>query len=557
MRVHRFVVSCLILLAVVGCGGGGSSSSSPGAPPPTNTPPPSTPSAAELNEAAKLLSLATFGADYDEIVAAAELGSDAWLDAQFLEPPTLHAPIVVRYVNQYGFDIDADPNPGLYRRFAFYENAFTAPDQLRQLVAYALGQIFVVSDNVDQIFINPLALSTYYDTLLEQAFGNFRDLLLDVTMHPAMGLYLSHVNNGKSDPVANTFPDENYAREVMQLFTIGLFELNPDGTFVLDGDGAPIPTYDNADIREFSKIFTGLSYGPAEVGGESYFGNPYPVMHVPMVMFDAFHEPGEKVLLGGQVVPDGQTGMQDVEVAVDNLFNHPNVGPFIGKLLIQRLVTSNPSPEYVARVAAAFDGGPGEVRGEMARVVRAILRDPEAAAGLRLKEPFRRFLAVNKALDVQSDDGTFPGVGFVAQFLTEQHVLSAPSVFNFYLPVFSPSGELGDARLAAPEFQITTESTIIGNTQLVAYMLYGERSLDTPAGFAQITLDLAPYEALAADTDALLDRIDLVFFSGGMSPATRQAIADAVVGLEDPAQNVRLALYLALTSPDYVVEGGA
>jgi uncharacterized protein (DUF1800 family) len=464
---------------------------------------------------------------------------------------------VRRYLQEYGFDIGAELPPGTYRRFAFWEQALTAPDQLRQLVAYALTQIFVVSDNVDDIFINPLGLSSYYDTLLTHAFGNYRDLLRAVTLHPVMGIYLSHVNNARSNPAANTFPDENYAREVMQLFSIGLFELNADGTQRLDGSGAPIPTYDNADIRAFAAVFTGLSYGAEQPGGASFFGNPVPVLHVPMEMFDGFHEPGEKALLNGVVVPAGQTGSEDIEDAIDNLFNHPNVGPFIGRQLIQRLVTSNPSPAYVARVTAAFDGDGSTPRGDMVAVLRAILLDPEAETGIKLREPFLRYVALNRGLDVRSGDGTFPGLGYVGQFLTQQNVLSAPSVFNFYLPVFSPAGELSDAGLVAPEFQITNASTIVGVTNLLAYALFGEVSVETPEGFTDITLDLSDYEALADDPDALLDRIDLVFFAGGMDDATREAIRDAIAPVgADPGIRTRLALYLALASPAYAVQGG-
>ncbi|MFX3657577.1 MAG: DUF1800 family protein [bacterium] len=220
-------------------------------------------------------------------------------------------------------------------------------------------------------------------------------------------------------------------------------------------------------------------------------------------------------------------------------------------------MTSNPSPAYVARVAAAFDGDGAQPRGDMVRVLRAVLFDPEADSGIRLREPFLRYVALNRSLGATSDDGTYPGLGYIVQFLTQQHVLSAPSVFNFYSPGFSPAGDLGDAGLAAPEFQITTESTIVGMTNLIAFALYGERAIDTPDGFATIRLDLGEYEALAVDPTALLDRIDLVFFAGTLSAATRQTIADAIAPLgADAGNRARLALYLALASPEYAVQGG-
>ncbi len=553
MRILILTLSTCLLVA---CGGGGGGSDR--SPNPINNPPPPDPgpTATELTEASKLLARTTFGPSYDDIYNAADAGLEDWLDQQFVLPVSRHEPIVRRYLNEYGFDPAAIPPPGTFRRFAFYEQALTAPDQLRQLVAYALAQIFVVSDNVDMIGINPLGLSSYYDMLLDNAFGNFRDLLEDVTLHPVMGLYLSHVNNARFNPATNTFPDENYAREVMQLFSIGLFELNPDGSQRLDGTGQPIPTYTNVEIREFSKIFTGLSYGFSLGSGPSFFGRQEPVLHVPMAMFEDYHEPGQKTLLNGFVVPDGQTGMEDIDDALDNLFNHPNVGPFIGRLLIQRLVTSDPSPEYVARVSAAFDGDGSTPRGDMEAVLRAILLDPEAAEGIKLREPFLRYLHLNRGLNVTSSDTTWPGYGFVAQFLTQQHVLSAPSVFNFYLPSFSPAGELGDAGITAPEFQITNASTVVGMTNLIAYALFTEQSIDTPDGFADITLDLTDYEDLADDPEALLNRIDLVFFANSMDNATRNAILTALQPLAgDLTLRTQVALYLALASPAYAVQG--
>ena len=548
----------LLALSLVACGGGGGGGGQAAPPPPTATTPPVEPTALELRAAAKLLDMGTFGPTFADIDAAARQTPESWLNDQFALPARQHLPVVQRYIDEYGFDLGADVFPGLYRRFAFWEAALTAPDQLRQITAYALAQTMVVSDNVGVLFNDPRALSSYYDVLLGHAFGNYRDLLRAVTLHPAMGVYLSHANNGRSDPVANTFPDENYAREVMQLFSIGLFELNGDGSLRLDNNGQPIPTYDNLDIREFSKIFTGLSYGPAQTGGPSFFGKQQPVLHVPMVMFDDFHEPGEKRLLNGVVVPDGQSGLEDLDAAIDNLFNHPNVGPFIGKQLIQRLVTSNPSAAYIGRVTAAFEGDESSPRGDMQRTLRAVLLDPEATDGIRLREPFRRYVALNRSLRATSSDGTYPGLGYVAQFLVQQNVLSAPSVFNFYLPSFTPAGDIGDAGLVAPEFQITNASTIVGMSNLVAYALYTPQSLDTPDGFADITLDLSEYTNLADDSDALLERIDLVFFAGNMPPDTRSTIADIVDTLgADVLARTQVALYLALTSADYAVAGGA
>ena len=526
-----------------GSGGGGGGGGSTG---------PSEPTAEDYRDAALILDTGTFGARYSDVESVAESGVDAWLDQQFSMPISLHEPIVRRYGAQYGFNNQDSPIPiGLFRRFAFFENALTAPDQLRQVTAYALTQLFVVSQT-GVLGNNPLGLSNYYDTLLVHSFGNYRDLLRAVTLHPAMGFYLSHVNNAKTDPNANTFPDENYAREVMQLFTIGLYELNADGTRKLDADGRPIPTYDNTDIREFSKIFTGLAYAGAD-GLEPQFGRNRAVLHTPMVMFDNFHEPGEKYLLNGFVVPDGQTGIQDIDDAVDNLFNHPNVGPFVGKQLIQRLVSSNPSPEFVSRISAVFaDNGDG-VRGDMQAVIRAILTDPEVANASRVREPFRRFLAANRALNAMPSEGSDIGVtGFFVENATGQMVLTAPSVFNFYSPFYRPQGGQG---LISPEMQITTEDTIVGVTNLMAQVLYSDRPMHNHSQLPEMRLDLASMVSLADNKEELLLRIEHLFFAGTTSEHTRSVISgafDEAAG-STPTDRVKLVLYLALTSPDQAV----
>ena len=554
---HSLVALALLAL-LTACGGGGGGS------PPVDPPGsgvgsggggstgPSEPTAEDYRDAALILDSGTFGARYSDVESVAKSGVDAWLDQQFSMPISLHEPIVRRYGAQYGFNNQDSPIPiGLFRRFAFFENALTAPDQLRQVTAYALTQLFVVSQT-GVLGNNPLGLSNYYDTLLVHSFGNYRDLLRAVTLHPAMGFYLSHVDNAKTDPNANTFPDENYAREVMQLFTIGLYELNADGTRKLDADGRPIPTYDNTDIREFSKIFTGLAYAGAD-GLEPQFGRNRAVLHTPMVMFDNFHEPGEKYLLNGFVVPDGQTGIQDIDDAVDNLFNHPNVGPFVGKQLIQRLVSSNPSPEYVSRISAVFaDNGDG-VRGDMQAVIRAILTDPEVANASRVREPFRRFLAANRALNAMPSEGSDIGVtGLFVQNATGQMVLTAPSVFNFYSPFYRPQGGQG---LISPEMQITTEDTIVGITNLMAQVLYSDRPMYNHSQLPEMRLDLASMVSLADNKEELLLRIERLFFAGTMSEHTRSVISgafDEAAG-STPTDRVKLVLYLALTSPDQAV----
>jgi len=555
-RLKELATLLLTSIMLHGCGGGGSSPPAPNPPPP---PPPVT--KAELNEASRFVSRATFGLPYEELEPLVLQGQEAWLEEQFALPVEDHKTIVRDLIERRDageFEDFEEDNEFffLFRRFAWWHRTITAEDVLRQRIAFALSEIFVVSDNVDALIINPYALSDYYDMLLDNAFGNFRDLLRAVSLHPSMGIYLSHVNNAKADPDNNIFPDENYAREVMQLFSIGLFELNIDGTQMLDGDGFPIATYSNDEIREFAKVFTGLSYG----GENAQFGNPGPNFLEPMEMFDEFHEPGVKRLLNGFVIPDGQTGTQDLEDGIDNLFNHPNVGPFIGRQLIQKLVTSNPSPAYIERVARAFNGDDTGVRGDMPAVIRAVLLDPEAVATPddttnfgKLREPVSRYLSLVRQFNATSEDGFFANTGLFLQALTRQHPLSSPSVFNFFLPAHTPPGEIADAGLVAPEFEITTSTTVIGTTNLIDLAVTLDFVTDAPAPFLGASLDLDEYVTLAADIDELIDRLDVLLTYGTLSSATRDAIRDTLEGIDDTSLRARTAIYMFLISPDYAV----
>ena len=556
----RWLLLALIATAaLMGCGGGGPGAPTPGGnspPPPRQTPP----TTAELGAASRLGARASFGLDFAAIQSIARDGHETWLARQFSLPAGLHTPIVRDLVERrdagefaaYEQDIEFLV---LFRRLAWWHQTVTAEDVLRQRVAFALSEIFVVSDTVDALIVDPFALSDYYDTLLTHAFGNFKDLLREVTLHPAMGIYLSHVNNRKADPAKNLYPDENYAREVMQLFSIGLFELNLDGSTRTDASGVPLPTYGNAEIREFAKIFTGLSFG----GPGAFFGNEQPNFHAPMAMFDDAHETGGKRLLRGVVVPPGQTGAQDIEAAIDNLFQHPNVGPFIGRLLIQRLVTSNPSPEYITRVARAFNGEASGTRGDMRAVLQAVLLDPEAEmppspdfAG-KLREPVVRYAALLRQLGANSDDDFIASTGYFLQELAKQHPLSAPSVFNFFLPAHTPTGDIAAAGLVAPEFQITTSNSIVGMTNLLDFAVVSDLVTDAPAPFSTVHLNFDDFVTVAGDTDDLLDRLDIVFTAGQLSAGTRSSVANAIADLAEPEIRTRIALYLVLSSPDYAV----
>lgn len=346
----------------------------------------------KLTEASRFLAQATLGANLQTIHHVAEIGIESWIEEQFEAPVTYYLDIMEEvYDEVYQFYIagGGDPNNFSCRpdwvesNYAWWQMTMTNEDQLRHRVAQALSEILVISKENSDVRDYGYGVASYYDIFIENAFGNYKDILLDVSLHPVMGKYLSHLNNPKSIPEWNIFPDENYAREVMQLFSIGLFELNLDGSRQLDGEGNFIPTYDNRDISELAKVLTGLG-----AGGLSECGTAYEpafwleIRHIdmtePMAMYENWHEQGEKVLFGDQVIPDGQSGMEDVESAIDIIFNHQNVGPFISRLLIQQLIKSNPSPEYISDVASAFNDNGDGVRGDMKAVVKAILLHPEA-----------------------------------------------------------------------------------------------------------------------------------------------------------------------------------
>ena len=519
-------------------------------------------------QSSRFLAQASFGASMEEIERVEALGPEVWVDEQLGMPASLHAEEMVRLRAAFGDTTNDDTAQSpIFRQLAWWSRSLEAPDVLRQRVAMALSEIFVISENVDLLFVSPESVASYYDLLLEHAFGTYEELLLAVTLHPAMGVYLSHLNNDRSDPARGRFPDENYAREVMQLFSIGLFELAPDGSLRRDADGAIIPTYGNAQITEFAKIFTGLGLqGPG-----ADFGLPFGDRSLPMVMYEAHHEPGAKTLLDGFVVPAGQTGMQDIEDAIAHLAAHPNVGPFIARRLIQRLVKSNPSPAYLERVAAVFDDDGQGARGNLGAVVRAILldeearRDPSQDEAGRLREPFLRWVALLRAFDARapSDEFLIEGTGVGA--LVGQHPMASPSVFNFFQPDFSPNGEIQEAGLVAPEFQITTDASVLWIANLATYFLffdpafYYDESLFRAGTITNdeigLALDLSDEIAIASDPDALLDRLDLILTYGTLSDQARATIRTAIMdpAVSDPELRVRMAIHLFLLSPDYGV----
>ena len=525
-------------------------------------------------EAARFLSQATFGADIDLIKEVAEVGIEAWLDEQFSLPPTFFTDSMESIYAQ-SEDIYAangsmgffPPRPGhVHMDFTWLENSMKGADAVRQRVAYALSQIMVIGLDGD-LRSYSMGVANYYDVLVRNAFGNYEDLLFEVSTHPAMGYYLTHLNNPKTDEANNIHPDENYAREVMQLFSIGLDKLNPDGTPMLDANGERIPTYDNEDISELAKVFTGLGIGARSDGLPPAFGQRVTVadFRVPMKMYEEWHEPGAKYLLDGYVIPPGQTGMEDVRDAIRHLLNHPNVGPFIGRRLIQRLVKSNPSPEYIADVTAAFNDNGSGVRGDMKAVIKAILLHPEARACSwiqdpeqgKLREPILRKTQFVKAFGVISPLDNYWNYSGWYMRATEQHPLRSPTVFNFYEPDYSPSGLIDERGLVAPEFGIYNTLTSIGYANEVYNWVESDRILRTAGyeGYLITGPNLGVLFEKSKDADVLLDYLDLLLTNGALTWRTRQIIKTTIntypITLNGLNSRIKLATFLIMISPDY------
>lgn len=545
--------------------------------------------------AGRFLSQATIGPTMEMIedLVAANNDYNAWIENQFILPSSEVNPVVddvwneiVAYRVSQGEDPESLFGPWkIHFDYAWSETVMTNEDMLRHKIAYALSQILVVSDNSDLIDWGK-GLGGYYDILLEHAFGNYRDLLEDVSLSFQMGYYLSHLNNAKANEEANTSPDENYAREIMQLFTIGLYELNVDGTQVLDMSNNSIPTYDQNDIQEFAKIFTGLGIGTLE-NPQNWPYNPFfgldswaAKKDEPMVMYQDFHETETKTLLEGEVIPANQTGEQDLEDAFDNLFNHPNVGPFLANLLIKRLVKSNPSPSYIESVALAFNDNGNGVRGDMKAVVKAILLHVEArdseymleeSAG-RAREPLMKLFSYARAIPALDTNRKYWNVGYGYKDATGQGMFSSPTVFNFYPPDFTPIGELANAGLTAPELKLHNTSSAINYINYIFASTYwndwnpGEASIfnswensqdETP--FPPVLFDQNYFMQFADDPELLINELDKRLTYGQLSDQTRDNIMPVIHDfLPDPneywrRERVKAALYFIMMSPDFAI----
>ena len=440
----------------------------------------------------------------------------------------------------------------------WFRNSLWGEDQLRQRVAFALSEILVVSQ-IGALQGRPFAVADYYDLLVRNAFGNYRDLIEQVTLHPAMGVYLSMLGNERPNPDLNIRPDENYARELMQLFSIGLVELNIDGTVRLDANAQPIPTYDQEIIEGFAHVFTGWTWANSPSFGSGRV--PIRSQYTPMEFWPDFHDTGAKQLLNDVILPPGQTGEQDLADALDNIFHHPNVGPFIAIRLIQRLTTSNPSPAYVRRVAEVFNNNGAGVRGDLGAVVRAILLDAEARPSAadeahgKLKEPLLRLTQLYRAFNATAANGSYRRLAGVSAIFG-QGPLQSPSVFNFFSPFYAPPGEIRNAGLVAPELEIATEYQ---NTFITNYMLvqtFGLNQANPDLRQNDVYIDIQEEMDVAANIEALIDLVAGKLLGGRISDTLRTEIAGMLELLPetDPALRAAEAIYLIATSPEYAYQ---
>ncbi|MFN0171457.1 MAG: DUF1800 family protein [Bryobacteraceae bacterium] len=484
--------------------------------------------------ASRFLEQASWGPDPESLAKVMATGREAWINEQFAAP-----------MSTYDDPVNEDEGLSSLQR-DFFRNALRGKDQLRQRVAFALSQIFVVS-GVDLRRYHQMV--SFQRLMLQHAFGNFQNVLREVTLSPAMGDYLDMVNNDKPDLKRNILPNENYAREVLQLFTIGLFELNLNGTRRTDSAGQPVPAYSEDTVKQFTLAFTGWTY-PPKPGFQSkwkndrnYFGQ--------MVPCNEHHDDTQKTLLSGLVLPPGRTAQEDLDAALANLFEHPNVAPFIATRLIQRLVAGNPSPEYVARVASVFNNSNG-IRGDLKAVVRAILTDTEAGTptalnagapdlgptGGHLREPVLFATTLLRAMGVVITDE--PSVAGHSETMG-QKLFFPPSVFNYFSPAYRVQG------ITAPEFQILNPSTALARINFV------HRAVNNYLG-STVQVQTKHFEGLGGSPDLLLEAIGNAFLRGQMKDDMKTSILKAIGTTTDPRMKARIALYLTATQSRFQVE---
>lgn len=535
-------------------------------------------------EAARFLAQASFGPTAAEIDRVVALGYAGWIDDQFNRTGNSHraswdaADAALKAV---------DATKVAYQRDvldAFYREAVKGDAQLRQRVTYALSQIMVVSMVNDSVGDKPRSAAGYLDTLSANAFGSYRQLIEAVALHPAMGMYLSHIRNQKESVSAGRVPDENFAREVMQLFSIGLYQLEADGTRRADGSGSPIATYTHDDIEGLAKVFTGWSWaGPDTSTNRFWAANGVADVDrhwKPMQGYALYHSNSEKRFLGTVVAAQGTAQPSaSLKAALDTLAAHPNVGPFLARQMIQRLVTSHPSPAYVSRVAGAFKGGGGDLKA----MVKAVLLDTEARSAAasadvnfgKVREPVLRLTAALRAFGATSDSGSWLiGATDDPASSLGQTPMRSSSVFNFYRPGYvAPGTRTGAAGLTAPELQLTHESSVAGYANYMRTGVqsgFGQAGIDYTAARRDVQLDLSAEDALADRPDALVDQVATRLLGAPTGAALRGELITAVQSVTIPVaradgsnatqiatarrNRTLIALYLLLVSPEFIVQ---
>jgi uncharacterized protein (DUF1800 family) len=523
-------------------GGKGTAFSEPIA---TQTPvAPVTPVTATVATAGRLLDQTTFGPTASLIQHVELEGIEAWLTEQFNAPTTL-LPTIPATLPSYC------ATSAFCNESEWWKVVLTGNDQLRQRVALALNEQFVISSNGVQGY----AVTNYANVLANDAFTNWFTIMKDVTLSPAMGQYLNMLDSAKA--TGTDIANENYARENMQLFNLGIYLINQDGTPKLDGNGNPQPIYDQAQVEAFARVFTGWTYANPDGSTPSYLIGTGNFTH-PMVAVEKYHDETEKTLLNGTALPAGQTAEQDLDAALTNIFNHPNLPPFVCTQLIQHLVTGNPSPAYISRVASVFiDNGDG-VRGDMKSVLHAILTDPEARAGDtdttadagHLREPMLYMTAVMRGLGYVSTDknGYYRDLSNYTADLGE-YPFGAQSVFNFFPPTYViPDSVLPNTNIVSPEFSLENTGSVIDRLTIA-----GELASNQINSFNVDLSATSPLGLTAAIPATLVDTLGTLFMHGQMDSDTRSAIIDAITPLTDPAERVQVAVYLVVGSSEYKV----
>ena len=516
----------------------------------------------------RLVDQATFGPTPAEVDRALSMGAAAWIEDQFTRPASGYTKGEFNYESldeSQGCSFSAARDTPAYRcaedqltlfrlQYRFFQNAIGKPDQLRQRVAWALSQIFVVSGMKDPDMETAYVQARWHQMLSDNAFGGFEQLLYDLTISPAMGHYLDMIDNAKADPVEGTEPNENFARELLQLFSIGVVELKRDGTPLFDSQSQPIASYDQATVKAFARALTGWTYAAYPGTPPKEYSNNHRYYGAAMVTRAGAHDTGAKKLLRGIELPAGMTADADLRAALRNVFLHPNVGPFIGRQLIRHLVTGTPTPGYVERVATVFDDNGAGVRGDLKAVVRAILLDPEARNDPgpdvrygRFREPAQYVTAILRGVGAASD-----GIGLeeVTRAMG-QRIFYSPTVFNYYPAEYRIPG----TDVVAPAMGIHNANTVLARSNFVYWMLWedGLWPDDEVPGAIGTRVLLQPWVVLAADPRKLLAAIDDRFFGGAMPPGVRAEIYATMQAIDDAEERARTALFLAVTSFQYQV----